>query len=814
PRPDEVQKRDRRREQNRRAAQKFRKKKKERGEHLMEETQRLECHNTTLLTEIKQLHEEREQLTRIIRSHASVCPLTPRQSPLTIVRESPLPGSIRGSPLTLPLSAAASILAKSPVMGKSPVVVQSPVLLVPPTRESPVPLLILNPTRESPIPGRVVPSSPVPMSGRPRKSPVSILRINQSPIPGEKFGDRSPIPFGSPPKQSKHSIPPRLNLAGPKPVVPILPKPAANSTPSPKTPLGVTMSPLPTATSPITAGGRTIHMSPVFFGEGCFTRSGRTRQISQSPISVTDSSNSSTPARITQQSPVFFGDRAPSSAQSAVHFLQPSSASSTSSTSSLASLLRRESPLSVISNSSVFSNNNGTVFVGSSSSSTNSSSSQLSSISQADSTAPIIANTNININSINNNNLSSNNNAINNNSFGSSGAIDNNMFNNINSQIKPPVFMGGSQSSAAREAHDDDVLCLEDIERSATGVEARDDLIDFIDIQALLELSGEQNGPSTIEPNRNQQDDSGSSLNISQTRNNFDSLTMNHIEDSMMDESATHGAHLDADIGHLNTDNVCQSMCQRENILSSPDFDRETQANTIQRITQNLLPFDQSLSGLQQTGSSFGCHNNDSGQAGHFQNSLLSSQQGCGAFHTNSCTTSNLRQDLNYSLDTRRQVGSFGGQQESAFRGPVVEQDMTSTLKDYFKPHQENMLTPQTLAALQNSLRELLNAQNRMAQCNASTNPSSGDERRIGDADVNSAATSAAVNNDNNLMSSGDASLGSNNFGSSIGGINDNSESDFMSLQSSLSMDMLLACSNMCSTSSENRFPQAGNQYS
>ncbi|XP_059142132.1 uncharacterized protein LOC131929782 [Physella acuta] len=217
------------------------------GEHLIEETQRLECHNTTLRSEIKQLHEEREQLTRIIRSHASVCPLTPRQSPLTVIRESPLP--IRESPLTLPLSSA-SLLARSPVMGKSPVVVQSPVLLVPPTRESPVPLLIINPTRESPIPARVIPSSPIPMSSRPRKSPVSMLRVNPSPILGERLGDKSPIPFGSPPKQSKHSIPPRLNLAGPKPVVPILPKPAAHSSPSPKTPLSMITSPLPTAPSP------------------------------------------------------------------------------------------------------------------------------------------------------------------------------------------------------------------------------------------------------------------------------------------------------------------------------------------------------------------------------------------------------------------------------------------------------------------------------------------------------------------------------------------------------------------------------------
>ncbi|KAH9489243.1 hypothetical protein Btru_048843 [Bulinus truncatus] len=781
----------------------------------MLETQRLECHNTSLLTEIKQLHEEREQLTRIIRSHASVCPLTPRQSPLTIIRESPLPGVIRESPLTLPLSAAASILARSPVMGKSPVVVQSPVLLVPPTRESPVPLLILNPTRESPIPGCVIPSSPIPMTGRPRKSPVSILRINQSPIPGEKFGDKSPIPFGSPPKQSKHSIPPRLNLAGPKPVVPILPKPAAaNSTPSPKTPLGVAMSPLPTAPSPVSAGGRALHMSPVFFAEGCFTRSGRTRQISQSPISVTDSSNSSTPARITQQSPVFFGDRAPStSALAAGQFLQPSSASSTSSSSSLASMLRQESPLSIISNSSVFSNNS-TVFVGSSSSSS-SSSSNSSSLNSLNSGLVVDS-----TNSLHSNNNNHNNNNINNNS-GNNSNMANNMFANINTQLKPPVFMGGSSQSAAREPHDD-VLCLEDIERSATGVEARDDLIDFIDIQALLELSGDQGGANANDPTRQgQHDAAASSLNVSQTRNNFDTLSMNHIEDSMMEDGAVHNANVDSDIGQMPGVDGCQSICSHDNFLQSPGFERQTHANTMNRLTQSLLSFDQNLTELSQNEVSFNSQGNNGGQNDDFISPLATGQHGCEVKMDN-CNASGMRQDLNSGMDARRQTTcGFGGQQDSAFRGgTTLDQDLSS-LRDYFKPHHENLLNPQTLIALQNSLRELLNAQNRLAQCNGVNGSSAPDDgRRINDANNVGAGSlsSATTNNDGNVLTGAGSSLANNNFLSQLAGNgpgnDDHGDSDFMNLQSSFSLDLLMPSPGMCSAGSDSRFSQAGNQYS
>ena len=218
-----------------------------------------------------------------------------------------------------------SLLMQSPVMGgaRPSVVMHSPALLVPPTRESPVPLLIINPnggtpggaaigpgigqitntgnaTMTSPLPpsGRVVPSSPVPMSSRPRKSPIALFRGNPSPVHSQQQHlcnpieqrlamDQSPVLFGSPPKQSKHSIPPRLNLSGPKPVKPILPKPPSSSISSasssgssssfpcssPRTPQSFIASPLPTTASPVSATGRPSHASPVFFGEGCFTPS-------------------------------------------------------------------------------------------------------------------------------------------------------------------------------------------------------------------------------------------------------------------------------------------------------------------------------------------------------------------------------------------------------------------------------------------------------------------------------------------------------------------------------------------------------------
>lgn len=73
PRPEEIEKLNRRREQNRRAAQKFRKKKKERGKVLIEESQRLECDNNSLRSEISKLNRERDELLQILSEHVQLC---------------------------------------------------------------------------------------------------------------------------------------------------------------------------------------------------------------------------------------------------------------------------------------------------------------------------------------------------------------------------------------------------------------------------------------------------------------------------------------------------------------------------------------------------------------------------------------------------------------------------------------------------------------------------------------------------------------------------------------------------------------------
>ncbi|XP_076463734.1 cyclic AMP-dependent transcription factor ATF-3-like [Babylonia areolata] len=73
PRPEEIEKLNRRREQNRRAAQKFRRKKKERGKLLTEESQRLEGDNDCLRSEISKLNKERDELLQILSEHVQLC---------------------------------------------------------------------------------------------------------------------------------------------------------------------------------------------------------------------------------------------------------------------------------------------------------------------------------------------------------------------------------------------------------------------------------------------------------------------------------------------------------------------------------------------------------------------------------------------------------------------------------------------------------------------------------------------------------------------------------------------------------------------
>ncbi|XP_046375544.1 cyclic AMP-dependent transcription factor ATF-3-like [Haliotis cracherodii] len=81
PRPEEVAKLDRRREQNRRAARKFREKKRNKTDVLMQETHRLEASNDTLRSEISELGKERTRLLAVLTEHAQLCHMTKVDNP-------------------------------------------------------------------------------------------------------------------------------------------------------------------------------------------------------------------------------------------------------------------------------------------------------------------------------------------------------------------------------------------------------------------------------------------------------------------------------------------------------------------------------------------------------------------------------------------------------------------------------------------------------------------------------------------------------------------------------------------------------------
>ncbi|OWF52436.1 basic leucine zipper transcriptional factor ATF-like [Mizuhopecten yessoensis] len=71
---EEVERVDRRREQNRLAAQKFRRKQKAEADVHIKRIQRLESSNTKLKEELRSLREEKSQLFYHWSSHMSVCP--------------------------------------------------------------------------------------------------------------------------------------------------------------------------------------------------------------------------------------------------------------------------------------------------------------------------------------------------------------------------------------------------------------------------------------------------------------------------------------------------------------------------------------------------------------------------------------------------------------------------------------------------------------------------------------------------------------------------------------------------------------------
>ncbi|KAK3092841.1 hypothetical protein FSP39_007807 [Pinctada imbricata] len=73
-RPDEVEKVERRRTQNRLAAQRFRQKQKSRGDELQEKNQKLLSENLRLRREIQTLQTERDRLNHALNEHMAVCP--------------------------------------------------------------------------------------------------------------------------------------------------------------------------------------------------------------------------------------------------------------------------------------------------------------------------------------------------------------------------------------------------------------------------------------------------------------------------------------------------------------------------------------------------------------------------------------------------------------------------------------------------------------------------------------------------------------------------------------------------------------------
>lgn len=65
---------DKRREQNRKAAQKFRQKQRDTADVLTRKSQRLDGANNTLRAEIKRLAREKKELCRLLQEHLAICP--------------------------------------------------------------------------------------------------------------------------------------------------------------------------------------------------------------------------------------------------------------------------------------------------------------------------------------------------------------------------------------------------------------------------------------------------------------------------------------------------------------------------------------------------------------------------------------------------------------------------------------------------------------------------------------------------------------------------------------------------------------------
>uniref|UniRef100_H3A0Y2 Basic leucine zipper ATF-like transcription factor 3 n=2 Tax=Latimeria chalumnae TaxID=7897 RepID=H3A0Y2_LATCH len=73
--PEESEKKMRRREKNRVAAQRSRKKQTQKADKLHEEYECLEIENSSLKKEIGKLMDELKHLTEVLKDHEAICPL-------------------------------------------------------------------------------------------------------------------------------------------------------------------------------------------------------------------------------------------------------------------------------------------------------------------------------------------------------------------------------------------------------------------------------------------------------------------------------------------------------------------------------------------------------------------------------------------------------------------------------------------------------------------------------------------------------------------------------------------------------------------
>ncbi|KAK2158092.1 hypothetical protein LSH36_177g01038 [Paralvinella palmiformis] len=111
--PEEIAKKERRRAQNRRAAQRCREKKKQEADHVTMAFKKLQSANTGLRHEIKKLQSEKQKLSNVLQSHLMMCQKGDK-SDAVIPSTSSISSSLSSSP-----TASSSQMAEIVVMETS-----------------------------------------------------------------------------------------------------------------------------------------------------------------------------------------------------------------------------------------------------------------------------------------------------------------------------------------------------------------------------------------------------------------------------------------------------------------------------------------------------------------------------------------------------------------------------------------------------------------------------------------------------------------------------------------------------------------------